>query len=182
MIVGLTARLIALPEMGWPRLAAALDGGEALPSPAAHAAAVAGLAVVATFVGASIEAGASVGSVVIEGLTAVAGYVGAAVLVTAIPPASIGLPPADRDRVARLGSAAALPVLASGIFDVIPMTGLAIAWTLLGAAATGWSGWLGASALLGIEGGERRKAAATVTIVATAPILLATLFRIWIAH
>ena len=178
MLLSLTARLIAVPEHAWPRLTAACASGEPLPSPMGHAAGVAAISVVATTIGAAMATGASVASVVLVMLLGVVAYVGAAAAAVTFGPKVVIAKGQSASELARFASAAVLPLAASGIFNVVPFALLGLACGLLGAALTAWSAHVGASAMLGLEGPARRSAAAAITAVGLAPVLLGSLLRI----
>ena len=178
MIIELTARLLARPERAWAGLVA--DGREEgdLPSPAAHAATLAGLSVIATFVGASLEPGRSVGGVVVDGLTAIVGYVGAVALaVVLLPRALARAAPVDPAAAARFGSASILPLASSGVLNVLPLWGPTLALTLLGTVLTARSAWIGAHSLLGWSGGARWRASALVVGAGLLPLIASTAAR-----
>ena len=178
MNLKLTARLIALPELAWPRLAAACADEEPLPAPAAQIAAVASLSVVATLIGSALTPGRTAGQVVVHTVLAVVGYVGGGLLCAFGVPFVVRAPGAEDLRV-RFAAAAALPLVASGVFNIVPLVGLIFLWTLGGAALTARSAWVGASGLLGLEGDRRRHAAVTVTALGTLPIVATTLLRLF---
>ncbi len=177
MLASLTWKLIVVPELAWPRLTAACDRGEALPSPIAHAAALGGASAAATLIGATLRAGATVGTVTIAVLAAIAGYVGSAALAVTAVPRLIEAPEAFQHLVSRFASAAALPVVASGVLNIIPLSVISVMAVAVSAALTFRSGSLGARDFLGMEGARRKRAATVTTVVATLPALLAALFR-----
>lgn len=180
MIVSLTARLVALPERGWPRLAAACDADEPLPSPLGHACFVAALPVVMTTIGAATVPGTTAGRVALAALAAVLGYVGAAVAAVTLAPRWVRPGPRAERLGPRFASAAALPLLASGVLNLVPLVGLGFLWLLAGAGATAWSAHVGASSLLGIEGDGRRRTAIVVPAIGAVPIALSTVLRFFI--
>jgi hypothetical protein len=177
LLASLTWKLLIVPENAWPRLTAACDRGEPLPAPAAHAAAMGGLSVLSTLVGASLRAGATVSSVTVTVLAAVAGYVGSAVLAVALVPKFVQAPVAYQHLLPRFASAASLPVVASGICNIVPLSALSVMAVTLGAALTFRSGSLGARDFLGMEGAPRKHAATVTTVVSTLPAFCAALFR-----
>lgn len=178
MLLSLTARLIAVPEHAWPRLTAACASGEPLPSPMGHAAGVAAISVIATTIGAAVGTGATVASVVLVMLFGIAAYVGAAAAAVTFGPKVVSAPGREPAELARFASAAVMPLAVSGVFNVVPFALLGLVCGLLGAALTAWSAHVGASAMLGLEGPARRNAAAAVTAVGLAPVLLGSLLRI----
>jgi len=181
VIIALTAKLIAVPEEAWPRLVSTCERGEPLPPPVGHAATVGALSALATIVGAAITVGASVGGTVVHALAAVAGYVGAAVGCTSLAPMLIRLSTSSPDQVARYASAAVLPLLASGILCVVPLTVLALGWTTLGTILCARSSWIGANAMLGLSGRPRRNATIVVAAVGAVPVLTGIALRILLA-
>ncbi|NCQ60267.1 MAG: hypothetical protein GW913_06305 [Myxococcales bacterium] len=181
MILALTAKLIAVPELAWPRLVAAVDAEEPLPPPLGHACALAAISVVATLFGSALAPGHTAASVVSHTLAATAGYVGAsAAVVLGLPKALAHLPAVDAQSLARYGAASMLPLALSGVFNLVPMPGLSVLWTLGAAALAARSAFLGASQFLALEGNSRRNAAAMVVILGSTPILLSLAFRIFI--
>lgn len=178
MILSLTARLIALPELAWPRLVAACDADEPLPSPIAHASVVAVASVLMTVIGGAIEPGRTVGGVAVHGLTAIVGYVGASVLAPILGSKLLPAPAETQHLRGRYASAAVLPIAVCGVMNIVPLTGLSLFWALAAAGLTARSGWLGASSMLGLEGPDRKRATVTVTLLGALPVLVATIFRI----
>jgi hypothetical protein len=174
----LTLRLIAIPELAWPRLNAAVDRGERLPSPITHASAVAGVSVLATVVGTSLRASATVGSATIAALAATAGHLGAAVLAAQVGPMLLPTSSGEVAYRARYAAAAALPAVACGVINIVPLHALGVLAALGGTALCWRSASLGARDFLGIEGGARRRATIVVTALAATPVLLATAFRL----
>ncbi|NOY91626.1 MAG: hypothetical protein GXP55_10535, partial [Deltaproteobacteria bacterium] len=130
-------------------------------------------------IGASLAPGHTAAGVVAHGLAATAGYVGACVAAVVILPKVLPQTSAtDAHSLGRFGGASVLPLALSGIFNLIPMAGLGILWTLGAAALTARSAFLGASQFLALEGSSRRNAAAMVAILGSVPILLSLAFRI----
>jgi len=177
----LTAKLVVMPEAAWPRLTAACDANESLPAPLVHAASVAAVSVIATLVGAILIPGITVGLVIVHVLGAVGAYVGAAVISVTLAPRFVRAPATTEHLVGRFASAAVLPLVACGALNVIPIPVLSFVWALFGAALSAWSGFVGASALLGMEGTRRRDAAALIAALGIAPIVVATLLRVVLA-
>jgi hypothetical protein len=177
LLASLTWKLIVVPELAWPRLTAACDRGEALPSPIAHVASIGGMSAVATLLGSALRAGSTVGSVTIAVLAAIAGYVGSATLAVSLVPRLIEAPEAFKHLVSRFASAAALPMVASGLVNVIPLSVISVMAVAVSSALTFRSGSLGARDFLGMEGARRKRAATVTTVVSTLPALIAALFR-----
>ncbi len=178
VIATLTAKLVAVPEAAWPRLTAACDQREALPSPIAHASVVGAGSILATMIGAAIAPGRSLVTVLASGVAAAAGYLGAAAVAVMVVPRVLEIPETVRPLGPRFASAAVLPIVASGLFNVVPIPGLGFVWTVVGAALAAWSGWIGASALLGLEGPARRKAAVLTAALGALPPLVASGLRL----
>lgn len=178
MILSLTARLIALPELAWPRLVAACDANEPLPSPLAHGSVVAVASVLATVLGGAIEPGRTVGGVAVHGLTAIVGYVGASVLAPLLGAKLLPSLAETEPLRARFASAAVLPLAVCGVLNIVPLSGLSIFWALAAAGLTARSAWLGASSMLGLAGPDRKRATIMVTLLGALPVLVATVFRI----
>ncbi len=143
-----------------------------------HAAGVAAISVVATTIGAAFVSRTTVASVVLVMLLAIVAYVGAAAAAVTFGPKVLSAPGRSDAELARFASAAILPLVVSGLFNVVPFALLGLAVGLLGAALTAWSAHVGASAMLGLEGPARRGAAAAITAVGLAPVLLGSLLRI----
>ena len=143
-----------------------------------HAAGVATISVLATALGATMATGANVASVLLAMLLGIVAYVGAAAAAVTFGPKVVSAPGRTGAELARFASAAILPLAVSGIFNVVPFAPLGLVCGLLGAALTAWSAHVGASAMLGLEGPARRSAAAAVTAVGLAPVLLGSLLRI----
>ena len=177
MLVPLTLKLIAVPELAWPRLTAACDRGEPLPSPILHASAVAGISVVATGLGMLLKAGVTVGSVTVALLAAVVGYVGSAVLAVTLAPKFIRTAESLEHLVPRYTSAVAIPVIATGLLNLVPLSVLALLGAVAGCLLTFRSGSIGARDFLGLEGKARQTTATVTAAFASTPILFATLFR-----
>ena len=178
MLARLTLKLAALPESGWPRFAAACAQEEPMPPPTLHAAAVAGVSVLATALGAALRSGSTTGGVLLHALAALLGYAGGALLVVQLTGRWVEVPRAREALVARFASGAALPVLLSGAINVLPLVPMAAVLGLAGAALSLWSGWVGASALLGLEDAARKRAALVPALLAGGPVVLAALVRL----
>ncbi len=185
MLASLTWELVALPSRAWPRYAKVSARTEAADA-VLRAAAVGGVAAIATCLGAAAHPRASVSFVVVPGLAAVAGYVGTAAIAGGFLPQLLARSVAaateassptlvPSDELSRFASAAVLPMLASGIAHAIPFAGFQVVAALLGAVATYYSGSLGARALLGMEGASRKRVATLTALVSTPPALLAAL-------
>lgn len=179
MLVPLTMRLIAVPEYGWPRLSAACDRNEPLPTPLNHATMMAALAVIATFAGSIVSPERSVGEVLLATLVSAIGYVGAAVGAVIYAAPRIQTSPRLQQYAARFASAACLPVLASGVINIIPLGLLGVLAALGGALMTYWSALVGARDLLGLEDKPRQDAALLISLFAGVPVFLSTLI-LWL--
>ncbi len=177
MLASLTWKLIVIPELAWPRLTAACDRGEALPEPVLHAAAVGGVSVLSSMVGALLVPRTTVSGVIIATLIAIAGYVGSAGLAVYLVPRIVDAPEQFSSLLPRFASAASLPIVASGIINFIPLSIISVMAALAGSALTFRSGSLGARDFLGMEGARRKRAATLTTMVSTLPTLCAALLR-----
>lgn len=177
MLAQLTLQLAAFPERGWPPFAAAEASGLALPSPLRHAVGAASLSVLATFCGSALRSGATVGGVVLHSLAAVVGYVGAAAIALEVGARWLAAPQLTTQVITKFTAGAVLPVVVSGIANVIPLLPMSFALAFAGAAASVHSGWVGARALLALEGQARKRAAVVPAGVAVGLVLLATLAR-----
>jgi len=188
MLAELTVQLAALPERAWPRFSALHAAPDALPHPLRHAACVSFFSVLATGCGWVLRPGATLAGVTLHALAALVGYLGGAAVAIELSPACIA--PSDaapssaralngalRPAVSRFTSGAVLPVAASGIGNLIPSLPISFVLALLGAAASVRSSWIGASAMLALEGQPRKRAAAYPAGVAVGLVLLATLVR-----
>ncbi len=179
MLVPLTMRLIAIPEYGWPRLSAACDRNEPLPTPLNHAAMLAAIAVVATLAGSLVSPERSFGEALLATFIAALGYVGAAVGAVIYASPRIQASSRLQQYTARFASAACLPVLASGVLQVIPLGLLSVIAALGGIYMTYWSSLIGARDLLGLEDKPRQDAARLVALCSGAPVLGCTLI-LWL--
>lgn len=177
MLAELTLQLAAFPERAWPRFAVAHVVGNALPSPLRHAAGAASISALATCIGVALRPGATVGGVTLHGLLALLGYVGGTVIAVEQSVRWIVAPDASRDAITRFASGAVLPVAVSGSLNWIPLLPMSLLLALAGAAASVHSGWVGASAMLALEGQPRRRAAVVPAGVAVGLVLLAMLAR-----
>lgn len=82
-----------------------------------------------------------------------------------------------RETVARFASGAVLPLLLSGMANIVPLPLMSLALALAGAASSAHSGWVGASAMLALEGQARKRAAVVPAGLAVSLVLLATFVR-----
>jgi hypothetical protein len=110
-------------------------------------------------------------------LTALVGYVGGATLAVVVGQRLLGSAGAPPDVAARFASGAAMPVVLSGIVNVVPFPPLSFVLALAGAASSAHSGWIGASAMLAFEGQARKRAAVIPAGLAVSLVLLATFVR-----
>jgi hypothetical protein len=182
MLARLTWRLAALPEQTWPRFASAhgqgaRDTDEALPSPLKHIAVAGFVSVLATGLGWSIRPGATSAGAVLHMLLAVVGYVGGSALAVLLAPVLLQRASLEPALLARYASGAVLPVALCGLGNLIPMPLLSFALALAGAASSVHSGWVGASAMLALEGQARKRAAVVPAGLAVSLVLLATFVR-----
>jgi len=188
MLAKLTLRLVAWPEQTWPRFTVAHAESSAqqrasisepgtLPSPLGHAASAAFVSVLATGIGWALRSGSTSGGVVLHMLTALVGYVGGATLAVVGSQRLLGSSGAPPDAIARYASGAVLPVVLSGVVNVVPFPPLSFVLALAGAASSAQSGWIGASAMLALEGQARRRAAIIPAGLAVSLVLLATFVR-----
>lgn len=181
MLARLTWRLAALPEQAWPRFAVAhgaASGPDALPSPLKHVAVAGFASVLATGVGWALRPHASSGGAVLHMLVAVVGYVGGGALAVGLTPSLLRRHlTATRELTARFASGAVLPLCLSGLGNVIPLPILSFVLALAGTASSVHSGWVGASAMLALEGQARKRAAVVPAGLAVSLVLLATFVR-----
>jgi hypothetical protein len=177
MLAELTVQLAALPERAWPRFSALHAAPEALPHPLRHVACVSSISVLATGCGWVLRPGATLAGVVLHALAAVVGYLGGAAVAIELSAVCIAAPDASPPTISRFASGAVLPVAVSGIGNLIPFLPMSLVLAFLGAAASVHSGWIGASAMLALEGKPRKRAAAYPAGVAVGLVLLATLAR-----
>ena len=173
----LTLQLTAFPERGWPRIAVAHAKGESLPSPLRHATSVASLSVLGTALGVALRPGATVGGVTLHTMAALLGYVGGAALSVELAARLLTVPGVASETISRFAAGAVLPVVVSGVFNLIPLIPMSFVLALAGGAASVHSGWVGASAMLALEGEPRKRAAAIPAGVAVGLVLLANLAR-----
>lgn len=183
MLARLTFRLAALPEQTWPRFALAhsqrpsASGSETLPSPLKHVAAAGLVSVLATGLGWAIRSGATSAGAVLQMLVAVVGYVGGGALTVLAAPALLKRADLEPALLARYASGAVLPLSLSGLGNLIPLPLMSFALALAGAALSAHSGWVGASAMLALEGQARKRAAVVPAGLAVSLVLLATIVR-----
>jgi hypothetical protein len=177
MLAKLTFKLAALPEQMWPRFAAAHANAEPLPSPLKHVAGVGLLSVVATGLGWALKPGSTASGAVLQMLAALVGYVGGAALAVELSPRLIQDSSSSTQDVSRFASGAVLPVALSGVFNVIPLIPMNLVLALAGTASSVQSGWVGASAMLALEGQPRQRAAAVPGGLAVSLVLLTTFVR-----
>lgn len=177
MLAKLTWKLAALPEQAWPRFAAAHAQAEPLPSPRLHVAVAAMVSVLGTGIGWLIKPGSTATGAVLQMLAAAVGYVGGAALAVQLSPKLLTVPGMTHDDVSRFASGAVLPVVLSGAFNVFPLLFMNLVLALVGTAASAHSGWIGASAMLALEGPARKRAAAIPAGLALGAVLVATIIR-----
>ncbi len=178
MLAKLTLRLAAMPEQTWGRFLAAHVQAEPLPSPLKHAAAAGMVSAIATGLGAAFDHGATAAGVVLHLLTAIVGYVGGCSLAVLMTPQIASSPGVDAAILARFASGAVLPIALSGALNIIPLFPLTLLLVLLGGVTSAWSGWIGASAMLALEGEPRKRAALVPAVLAVSLVLIATLTRL----
>lgn len=179
MLAPLTLRLIAFPERGWPELVQACSTDDDLPAAPLHGGLVALASVVSTLIGAAFLPGATMSRVLVTTLAGFAGYVGAIILPAYVPPASIGVRAEDAALVPRFAASACLPLAACGIFNLAPLPVLSLLWTLAGVTLAACSAYIGADVLLRLEGEARHRAARTIAIAGSLPVVISTVLR-WI--
>lgn len=192
MLAKLTLRLLASPEQAWPHVAAAHSVAPetpgSLPTPLRHAVAAGFISVFATGFGWMWRPGATSGGTVLQMLCATVGYVGGAALAVILAPRLVRAPGAaescscadprtSTELVSRFASGAVLPISLSGIANVLPLPPLSLVLALAGTAASAQSAWVGASALLALEGKARTRAAVVPAGLAVSLVLLATFVR-----
>ncbi len=181
MLAKLTWRLAALPEQAWPRFVVAHAAPEgapgALPSPLQHAAAASFVSVLATGIGWAMRPGATSAGTVLQMLASTVGYLGGAALAVAVTPVLLKGTGAQRAALMRFASGAVLPLSLSGVVNVVPLPPLSLVLALAGTASSAHSGWVGASAMLALEGQARKKAAVVPAGLAVSLVLLATFVR-----
>ncbi len=92
-------------------------------------------------------------------------------------PKLISIPDSNAHDVSRFAVGAALPVALGGMLNVIPLMPLTFVLALAGAAWSVQSGWVGARALLALEGQARKRAAWIPAGLAVSLVLIATFLR-----
>jgi hypothetical protein len=178
MLARLTLRLAAMPEEAWPRFVVAHAEQGTLPSPLKHAAAAALVSVLATGIGWALRPDATSGGAVVQMLLAVVGYVGGTMLAIELAPKLLGgRGQPSEEAEARFASGAVLPIALSGIGNLVPLPLMSLVLALAGTAASAHSGWVGASAMLALEGQARKRAAITPAGLAASPVLITTFVR-----
>lgn len=167
-----------MPEEAWPRFAVAHAEEGTLPSPLRHACAVALVSVFATGIGWALRPDATSGGAVLQLLAAVVGYVGGTALAIELAPKLLGgRGQPSEDTEARFASGAVLPIALSGIGNLVPLPMMSFVLALAGTAASAHSGWIGASAMLALEGQARKRAAIVPAGLAASLVLIATFVR-----
>lgn len=173
-MLSLSVNLILLPPRGWAHLQLKSARGDALPRPLMHASAIAACSIGALLSSAVAAADATVGRATIATLVASNAYLGAAVLATRVAPKLGGRN--DAALKARHASAAALPVLGSGVLVALLPQVSPLLPTLAASALTALSSYWGAKTLLNLSGGARLTTAAQVAALAcVAPLTVALL-------
>lgn len=178
MIFPLTAKLIAVPELGWPRYVAAVERGEPLPDPIRHNGTLACASIFATGIGEALHPSATVSSTIAHALAACAAYLGVGGLLIFCAPILATRERIDAAQMERYALTSSLAVTASGVFNVIPFPLLGVLWTLLGAVMSFWSAYVGGNALLGLAGDARGRIARTVTVLGSIAPCVMTLVRL----
>lgn len=176
MLPSLTCRLLLASSDAWRQLTDA-DTHGALPSPALHGAALGGIAATSAALCSFLRPHIDFGNTVRCTVAALSGGLGATALALVVVPTLLQRPvspsPVNTARAARYASAATLPLAASGCITALPsLTASYIALALFCALAYR-SGSLGARVLLGLSGSRGRLVAASTTLVATLPSLVA---------
>lgn len=177
MLAELTVQLAAVPGRAWPRFKALHAAPDALPHPLRHVASASSFSALATGMGWTFRPGATTAGVVLHALTALVAYLGGTALAVELSRVCIVAPEATPEAIARFTSGAVLPVAVSGIGNLIPSLPWSFVLALAGAAASVHSGWIGAGAMLALEGQPRKRAAAYPAGMAVGLVLLATLAR-----
>jgi hypothetical protein len=154
-------------------------GPDALPSPLKHIAAAGFISVLATGIGWAVRHGATSSGAVMQMAAAVVGYVGGGALAVELTPILLRkrATGAPRELISRYASGAILPLCLSGVVNVIPLPLLSLVLALAGTASSVHSGWVGASAMLALEGQARQRAAIVPAGLAVSLVLLATFVR-----
>jgi hypothetical protein len=177
MLASLTWRLAAQPEQGWSQIAGIQAKAESLPTPLRHVAWAGLLSVVATGLGWALKPGTTAAGTVLHMLAALVGYVGGATMAVEVSPKLISEPHGSAHGVSRFAAGAALPIALSGLLNVIPLMPLTFVLALAGTACGVQSGWVGAHALLALDGQARKRAAWIPAGLAVSLVFIATFVR-----
>lgn len=177
-MISIILRFLAKPERAWPRLSARLAQKEQLPAPWTYPCALGGIAGICTLLGALLTPTQSFLQALGHGVIAWIGYSLAPAIASwrfSSSPLAPALPGQYQDHFI---AAATLPVIGSGIFNLIPIPGFPFLWTIAGAVLVGWSAYLGASSLLGLAGPTRKRVASQLGTMSAIPPLTANVLRI----
>jgi hypothetical protein len=177
MLAKLTLKLAAVPEETWARFTVAHMQAEPLPTPLKHVAMASLISAGATGLGSAIRPGATAAGVVLQLLAGVVGYVGGTALAVLATPSLLRSASTPPELAARFASGAVLPVALSGVLNIVPLFPLTFLLAIAGAASSVWSGWIGADAMLALEGEQRKRAALVPAVLAVSLVLLATVMR-----
>ena len=177
-MISIILRFLAMPERAWPRLSANLAQKEQLPAPWTYPCVVGGIAGVCTFLGGLLTPSQSFLQALGHGIIAWIGYSLAPSIASwrlSKSPLAPALPEQYQEYFI---AAAALPVIGSGIFNLIPIPGFFFLWTIAGAVLVSWSAYLGSSSLLGLAGPARKRVATQLGTMSAIPPLTANVLRI----
>ncbi len=177
MLAKLTLKLAAVPEETWARFTVAHMQAEPLPTPLKHVAMASLTSAVATGLGSALRPGATAAGVVLQLLLGLVAYVGGTSLAVLVSPVFIKGVTTPPELAARFASGAVLPVALSGVLNIVPLFPLTFLLALAGAASSVWSGWIGADAMLALEGEQRKRAALVPAVLPVSLVLLATVMR-----
>lgn len=178
----LALRLVTSPVRGWSDVSAACKSEEGLSPPAITGGVAAAMSVLASFIGALLMSHTSVQKVVVWTLAAMAGYFGSVAAALSISAEKLRVGPASADLVPRFVASSALPLAASGTFNFVPLPGLTLVWTVTAFALTAHTAWVGAKALLDLEGDARTRAVLIVAFTSVLPVLFPLCFRMLFEH
>jgi hypothetical protein len=176
MVACVTLSLVATPAVGWQRLAAALASGEIAGGAYGLVARVALVSQATTALGWLLRPGSTAAGGVLHVLAATLGHLGGPTIALSLIRHCLGRDEVtDSDEVFLAGTLC--PIALAGAFNFVPSVPMSFALAFAGAALSARTGWVGASALLALQGQARLRAAAVPAGLAVGVVLLATSLR-----
>jgi hypothetical protein len=176
MVTCVTLSLVATPGVGWQRLAASRASGGMPGGAHGLVSRVALVSQATTALGWLVRPGTTAAGGVLHVLAATLGYLGGPTIALLLIRLCLGRDEiTDTDEMFLAG--ALCPIALAGAFNFVPSLPMSFALALAGAALSARTGWVGASALLALQGQARLRAAAVPAGLAVGVVLLATSLR-----